>query len=1079
MQQLLASLVVALSVKDAAFEAGMSNARREAARTGQDIEKSADRMEGAIVRMARSVDRAMVAMVDTFESARQKVIRAGAAMTVGLTAPILLAGKAAKDTASDFEAAMNGVRASMIKASPDQIKSLSDAAKTMGPQFGKSASEAANAIDGLAKAGLSASDILNGGLKSALTLAVVGQTDLGRATAITTDIMSQFHRQAGDLPAITDRVVGALDATKLAANDYAQAIGQVGGIAGGLGYSFEDTNVAISALAPAFDSGSSAGTALKSMLLQLKPTTKDAEKVMERLGKATIGQSISFFDANDKAKTFAETAEILRKTFGRLNDESKREALTKAFGSDGMAAAIALMDKGAAGMEDMRQAIDSVTAGEKLAVLMQGDAKASDRLAKAVEALSIALGDVLLPIFTSIKNAAASAIEWLAGLPPVFHQLWVWTGVVVAALGPLVTALGVLAPAAIALFAGRLLGLPLLIGALINPISLLIGVVGRLAVAMGASAAIGLFAARLATMASGIGLVIGIASILIPLLFRTAAASDAARASQEAANAAMERARDRTMQLATATGKLREEIIAKAREDGKAAAQALKSAVADMAKARAALVRARAEAAAQNQAAVFAGGSAAGPAAGAMMRGQADAKVRQAEAELRASSDAVRGFATAVQSSIAAIKSPDPAAGGGLAVNFDDPAKQRKGPKGRDAARDEAAYLDELGRLRVQALEAHAEVTGLIEARYDAEIAAIQEDRASFARNVALDEGLTDAKRASLIAAQDAVLKQRELQVEQAQQVAIDKERYGLQLAALEAEQDAVRSQIDAADSVAGRRAGQLRLLALERRHEEAVLDQILATEKSTSLEWQNAQIRKEQLDAVYSARETTIRRDNGGPLDQYRRDLNRSAEAVNESIEAIQVSGFERLNDWMTDAVMGADNLAKAFSNMAKSIIADLVRIMIQQQLIKPLANALGGGLGSLFGGGAAGVQSLLGPGNLDLGNALPAFQSSVGQLAYGGGKASGGRVSAGSWYMVGENGPEPFIPDGNGTIMPNRALKGAPMNLRVALDVNETPNLRITMREEANNASTAVSLDSTRRQAKAQRRQMGTGGR
>ncbi len=1077
MQQLLASLVVALSVKDAAFEAGMANARREAARTGQDIEKSADRMEGAIVRMARSVDRAMVAMVDTFESARQKVVRTGAAMTVGLTAPILLAGKAAKDTASDFEAAMNGVRAAMVKASPDQIKSLSDAAKTMGPQFGKSASEAANAIEGLAKAGLSASAILNGGLKSALTLAVVGQTDLGRATAITTDIMSQFHRQAGDLPAITDRVVGALDATKLAANDYAQAIGQVGGIAGGLGYSFEDTNVAISALAPAFDSGSSAGTALKSMLLQLKPTTKDAEKVMERLGKATIGQSISFFDANGKAKTFAETAEILRKTFGRLNEESKREALTKAFGSDGMAAAIALMDKGAAGMEDMRQAIDSVTAGEKLSVLMQGDAKASDRLAKAVDALSIALGDVLLPIFTSIKNAAASAIEWLAGLPPAFHQMWVWTGLVVAAIGPLITALGVLAPAAIALFAGRLIGLPLLIGAIINPLGLLIGLVGRLAIAMGASAAVGLFAARLAMLASGIGLVVGVAAVLIPLLFRVGQATDAARIAQDKASEAYALAAQKADQLALASGKLRDKLLDEAKAARKAAHDTMLKARADVMAAKASAIAARQEASKMQ----FSTPGAAGAVTGNIVGRAQTAADANAEwnARLAVFDTAFETFDLWDRKIREAERNGDPAAGGGIAMNFDDPAKQRKGPKGRDAARDEAAYLDEMGRLRVQALEAQAELTGSIERRFDADMAAIEEERASVARNVALDEGLNATKRAAIIAAQEVVLGRRGQQAEQNRSMALEKDRYGLLLALNEAQQEEVQSQIDAADSVAARRAGQLRLLELQRDHERAVLDQIIATEKSTSLEYANAVARKERLDAIYADRETTIRRDNGGPLDQYRRDLNRSAEAVNESIEAIQVSGFERLNDWMTDAVMGADNLAKAFSNMAKSIIADLVRIMIQQQLIKPLANALGAGFGGLFGGSSSGVQAMLGSGNLDLGDSLPAFQSSVGQLAYGGGKASGGRVSAGSWYMVGENGPEPFIPDGNGTIMPNRALKAQPQNVKLTLDLNEGPMFRATIREEASTQATSTTIENNRKQAKAYRNTMGRGTR
>lgn len=42
-------------------------------------------------------------------------------------------------------------------------------------------------------------------------------------------------------------------------------------------------------------------------------------------------------------------------------------------------------------------------------------------------------------------------------------------------------------------------------------------------------------------------------------------------------------------------------------------------------------------------------------------------------------------------------------------------------------------------------------------------------------------------------------------------------------------------------------------------------------------------------------------------------------------------------------------------------------------------------------------------------------------------GARAAGGPVAAGQAYMVGEKGPEPFIPDSNGTIIPNGGLGGA----------------------------------------------------
>lgn len=56
---------------------------------------------------------------------------------------------------------------------------------------------------------------------------------------------------------------------------------------------------------------------------------------------------------------------------------------------------------------------------------------------------------------------------------------------------------------------------------------------------------------------------------------------------------------------------------------------------------------------------------------------------------------------------------------------------------------------------------------------------------------------------------------------------------------------------------------------------------------------------------------------------------------------------------------------------------------------------------------------------------NAVSGAISSVGNV-FGGGKAGGGSVSAGKSYTVGENGREMFIPNQNGTIIPNKNLGG-----------------------------------------------------
>lgn len=1035
MQQLLASLVTTMSVKDAAFESGMKAASARAKRTEQDLERSTDRMGGAVERAADRINLAMVKAGESVAAVGDKVARAGVAMTAGITVPIALIGKRTKDTAADFESAMNRVRAAMLDASPDQLRKLSDAAMKLGPAMGRSSIEAAGAVEMLAKNGMSAAAILNGGLASALKLAVVGQTDLAGAADLTTDVVAQFGKSSADLPGIVDRVSGALDVSKMGFDDYRLAIGQAGGVAGGLGVSFEDLNVALAATASYFASGSDAGTSYKTFLTSLSGNSKEATKMIEALG-------LKFFDASGNAKGLGAIAEELRNKVSGLSDVAKQDALKTIFGTDAMRTAIALMNQGAAGIDRYRAAIEKVTAAQKMDVLLDGDAAASARMAAAAENLSIKLGEVLLPVFTAVKNGVAAVLGALGSAPEWFYTVATAAALLAASIGPLTVAMVTLAKVALPLLLLRLGPIGLAFGALVNPVGTILLLLGRLAAQAGAATVLGMLGTRLVALAGPLGIAVTLMGLLWPLLFKTATASDAVRKAQDAASAAMDRGRERSLQLATATGQLRKELIAKAKADGAAAVAALKKSVADMAAARAALTRAKAEAAAQNQAATFAAGSAAGPGTGAMMRGQAQQGIRQAEEDLRGSIDVVKTWNTTVQGLIADVRNASAADSGGQSLPADGDSdkkagRTKSGPKGKtaeDRAREQAQYEDELGRIRVATLAATADLTEAISSRHAAEVAAIEEERASYARSVALDDGLDNAKRATLIAAKEGELEQRRQLVDQQRSARLAQQQYDLDKAANEAAQEVVRSEMDLADSAAGRRDVALRLLELQRRQEEADLDLILATEATSSAAWSNASARKDQLDAIYAQRKQQVDRDNEAPLASYRRELNKSAQAVQESIEAIEVSGFERLNDWMTDAVMGADNLAKAFGNMARSIIADLVRIMIQQQLIKPLADALGGGfLKGIFGGGG-GSADLFGQGN-----GLHSFTPDLSGLSYAGGKASGGRVGPGNWYMVGEHGPEPFVPDTAGTIHPASSLRsgrGGTATIRIVED-------------------------------------------
>ena len=77
--------------------------------------------------------------------------------------------------------------------------------------------------------------------------------------------------------------------------------------------------------------------------------------------------------------------------------------------------------------------------------------------------------------------------------------------------------------------------------------------------------------------------------------------------------------------------------------------------------------------------------------------------------------------------------------------------------------------------------------------------------------------------------------------------------------------------------------------------------------------------------------------------------------------------------------------------------------------------------------------VKSLI---DLVKSNPLVRGIGSVIDNVFGGGRASGGSVSAGTTYMVGERGPELFTPNSSGAIIPNNALGGSGTTINLTVN-------------------------------------------
>lgn len=131
----------------------------------------------------------------------------------------------------------------------------------------------------------------------------------------------------------------------------------------------------------------------------------------------------------------------------------------------------------------------------------------------------------------------------------------------------------------------------------------------------------------------------------------------------------------------------------------------------------------------------------------------------------------------------------------------------------------------------------------------------------------------------------------------------------------------------------------------------------------------------------------------------------------------------FASFSEHAIDELLNPDNW-KHWGDTAKSVLHELMAEIIKLGAINPLKNLLfgqnNGTLGDLFG-------KLFGAGGL--GKSLFPVVGGVDPLAPLPARAAGGPVESGTAYMVGERGPEVFVPKGSGTIIPNNASAASPM--------------------------------------------------
>lgn len=366
----------------------------------------------------------------TVASGMENTGRKSALIASGMTAAGLAVaafGVAAVKMAADFDQQMSTVQAN-TGATSAQMDQLRAAAIEAGASTVYSASDSADAINDLGKAGMSVTDILTGGLSGALNLAASDGMAVGDAAEYMANALSMFHLKGSQASQVADTLAAGAGKAVGNVSDFGEALNNCGAQANSFGMNIQETTGVLALFAQNGTIGAEAGTQLNSMLMKLAAPSAEASNTMKELG-------ISAYDAQGHFVGMANFAGQLQKAEKGLTDEQRNQANATIFGSYAIKAANYLYEAGESGVNKWTKAVsESGYAAEQAAAKnnnLKGDL---ENLSGSMESLMISVGegaqgplrkmvqglDTLVDAFAGLPSGAQQTIVVMASLAGVF-----------------------------------------------------------------------------------------------------------------------------------------------------------------------------------------------------------------------------------------------------------------------------------------------------------------------------------------------------------------------------------------------------------------------------------------------------------------------------------------------------------------------------------------------------------------------------------------------------------------------------------------------------------------------------------
>lgn len=293
-------------------------------------------------------------------------------------------------------------------ATADEMAKLDASSRTF-TDMGTGAKAATDAMTELSRAGVEVAD-QSRAARDAIALATAGQIDQATSANALTNAVHAFNLQMSDTGRVANLYAGAANASSATTLDLIQAMAQGGQAASAMGQSIDGTLGVLALFADRGIKGSDAGTSLRTMLLRLVPSSKEAQQAMSALG-------LQFTDAGGNALSYSQVAEQLHTKLANLTNAQRTQALQTIFGTDAFRAANVLFEAGAAGVQKYNDAITKTTAEQVATQRLQTFSGQMKVLNAEWENARIVAGNALLPALTAIATTVGSLVSIFNALP--------------------------------------------------------------------------------------------------------------------------------------------------------------------------------------------------------------------------------------------------------------------------------------------------------------------------------------------------------------------------------------------------------------------------------------------------------------------------------------------------------------------------------------------------------------------------------------------------------------------------------------------------------------------------------------